>query len=577
MDLVQEKRNERRVVISLSEEEWGARPDRLRVTAWMRCMGEDYPVFEKSFMICGQGDGKGSSPSGGGDFHLEVPYFGCVFFELFLTRGDDLIAHRQKTIHVTADEYYIAPLIASVPVLLFGLKYFSDLPKTTAAGDPIPTVITFSRGGDPLPEELPEHMTVNPYLREEDRGESDFDMLDMQMPKIASYVQELNRGNRRAKFTFFLNDSHLHGVLTGLLWKCGIPGRRRILQFISDGGKSELEFGMMYNWEKTDARKMFLWQVKELIRMRILAAKGKDLPFAVWPWRELERMVWPLLRLNPTARWWVMNRFVRYKANHPGFLRRFRTHRRVWELRPRALWEKVKEEGNLPALHRFLRGEDEVFRRIEEEGRIPVLILGGGPAAREEKTMPVYLKMLSAFLDERHVLVYKKHPGREEGTIDLLRESTGLRLEEADTGAFPEVLLWEHPGAMLAGYASTTFAISGCEDRYLALFGQTGARAESLPETASYAQSIPMFFAFPGMGSDGSVEGQEEKPVLEEPLAALLGDYSEDVCMVELRDHPDHDLGLWEADMEEVSLYRKKEGRYRVSGSRPVGGEGVSE
>ena len=503
MRIAQKERNERIIALTLSQEERKSRPDRIRITGRMTCLGRDYPVLEEEYPLAEK-----SPVDGGEEILFSVPYFGTVRITATLYRGEETLARREEKIHVAADEYFIAPLIATMPVLIFALKYFSDLPRTGEGGSPIPTILTSSRCQDLTREELPEHMYLNPYLGAEDWPPQGGDLLKEQLPKLRQYLRELRRGNPDARFTFFFNDSHLEWLIPKLYWS--IPKKKRRLRLITDGGRTWFFFRKFF--DSPCKPNKVLRRQSEILAITHILSPAHFFPFIrrypTWQIsyfighliQYVEAPAWPLTLREPDAKWWVMSR-ERFQANDLRFLKKFQESEGVEEIDIPELYRKAEEKGNLPELFCLLRYDDRLIREIEEEGKVPVLAQGGNKVNHEN--FPKYLRKLREQLGEEYDLLVKSHPGATEEARTLIEDAeTDGTFKMLYSEAPAELFLLRHPKMLLAGYPSTTFSTSVCPDRHLALFDMSREEAMNDPLTRGYAPTVRWFIPSP----DGEIE-----------------------------------------------------------------------
>ncbi len=174
-------------------------------------------------------------------FTMKAPTYGTFDVELIFTKNGKKITSETTTINVNAEEYNIAPIVATFPVVFFSLS----LPQitTNAEGDPIPTFVSLQRPDAYNWDKLPENVYWQPNLtKAQVEKQTSF---DTKTTKFSDYVRMLYQNNPQAKFNLYVNDAYPKYMLR-LLCANGIPEDQFTLTLLTDGSGTYSHFNSVF-------------------------------------------------------------------------------------------------------------------------------------------------------------------------------------------------------------------------------------------------------------------------------------------------------------------------------------------
>ena len=419
-----------------------------------------------------------------------------------------------KTIKVnlSADEYNIAPITATMPVTIFTLS----LEEITNKGT-IPTFVWFKRSGAWDWGKLPENVyeipvaTPNEFLNSTQRE---------MYKETSAWVKELYEINKNSKFNFYYNDYYAYGWLDATVAN-GIPAENYNVTLLSDGTASFNYFNKNLNNDNFESKYAemkanYLKLKKEVAKKGKITESTKGLTidadtlreYAFVMAKEESNVDWWLTRANGTlgtanltTGGTVYSNYVKPFEGEAIKVKDLKTL--LVKIDPRvdtANAGKTDEEiesmvadrwfkkADLKALYKF---SDTMFEKAEEEHKQVMVILGTWTATEQADYFDNYVKAIKAYYGEdNYVFYYKGHPKNPTDTVEGKRahlESLGLI--DIDSTIPAELIFFFNPEAFGSGYQSSTF-LSVTDEKTCAIIK---VRKDSFNQ--SYKDNVDVFMS----------------------------------------------------------------------------------
>lgn len=384
-------------------------------------------------------------------------------------------------INLSADEYNIAPITATMPVTLFTLS----LDEITNKGA-IPTFVWFKRSGAWDWTKLPQNVYEVPVATAEQFLNSDQNVM---YSSTSKWVKELYEINKNSKFNFYYNDYYAYGWMQATIAN-GIPAENYKVTLLSDGTASFNYFNKHLNnanyASNYEAMKTNYLKLKNEIASKkkyTESSKGFTVDantlreYAFVMAKEEPNVEWWLTRANGTLGTYVVDsatnktvysEFVQPTEGSAIQVKDLKTL--LVKIDPRVNTSnagKTDEEieamvadrwfkkADLKSLYKF---SDTMFEKAEEEHKQVMVILGTWTETEQADYFDNYVKAIKAYYGDNYIYYYKGHPKNPTDTVEGKRahlESLGLI--DIDSTIPAELIFFFNPEAFGSGYQSSTF------------------------------------------------------------------------------------------------------------------------
>lgn len=384
-------------------------------------------------------------------------------------------------VNLSADEYNIAPITATMPVTLFTLS----LDEITNKGA-IPTFVWFKRSGAWDWTKLPQNVYEVPVATAEQFLNSDQNIM---YSSTSKWVKELYEINKNSKFNFYYNDYYAYGWMQATIAN-GIPAENYKVTLLSDGTASFNYFNKHLNnanyASNYEAMKTNYLKLKNEIASKkkyTESSKGFTIDantlreYAFVMAKEEPNVEWWLTRANGTLGTYVVDtatnktvysEFVQPTEGSAIQVKDLKTL--LVKIDPRVNTSnagKTDEEieamvadrwfkkADLKSLYKF---SDTMFEKAEEEHKQVMVILGTWTETEQADYFDNYVKAIKAYYGDNYVYYYKGHPKNPTDTVEGKRahlESLGLI--DIDSTIPAELIFFFNPEAFGSGYQSSTF------------------------------------------------------------------------------------------------------------------------
>lgn len=384
-------------------------------------------------------------------------------------------------VNLSADEYNIAPITATMPVTLFTLS----LDEITNKGA-IPTFVWFKRSGAWDWTKLPQNVYEVPVATAEQFLNSDQNIM---YSSTSKWVKELYEINKNSKFNFYYNDYYAYGWMQATIAN-GIPAENYKVTLLSDGTASFNYFNKHLNnanyASNYEAMKTNYLKLKnEIASKKKYSESSKG--FAIDA-NTLREYAFVMAKEEPNVEWWltrangtlgtyvvdsatnktVYSEFVQPTEGSAIQVKDLKTL--LVKIDPRVNTsnaDKTDEEieamvadrwfkkADLKSLYKF---SDTMFEKAEEEHKQVMVILGTWTETEQADYFDNYVKAIKAYYGDNYVYYYKGHPKNPTDTVEGKRahlESLGLI--DIDSTIPAELIFFFNPEAFGSGYQSSTF------------------------------------------------------------------------------------------------------------------------
>jgi hypothetical protein len=370
------------------------------------------------------------------------------------------------TVGITADEYNIAPVSATLPLSFFSIALFGDSSiRYTGAGqtgDIIPTIILLERPGSYDWDHLPEGVYGLPYVSKADLAyqPGDFaaasDRFRGYVPAMADYVKDLYTMNPAAKFNLYCVDYYV-GIIQQAIYANRIPAGQYTITVMSDGAFSYNKFAEVYagsNPSSTHSSLIAGWNAaKAAAYANGSVSSGFSLNL---PQNCLYAAV--AAEASSGAEWWLARKSdTLHSGDSDAFAITARDNPRVvaFSIANRLAALNNADRVAFKALYNF---SDSYFAEAESSGKDIMMFLGT-TIWLENGLFADYARFTMAFYGDDYIYYYKGHPGTPTGSYpEKQAELDALGVTDIDSSVPAELILFFYPELFLSGYNSSTYA-----------------------------------------------------------------------------------------------------------------------
>lgn len=488
-------------------------------------------------------------------FPLDFATYGKFSVTAKFYKGEDLVGTGDtQTLGVTADEYNLAPISGSFPVLLFSLSLWDV--SSDGNGGTIPTIVMLERTTAYNWDNLPSSMYPMPYIDEAEIGLASGDthsLFNQRSDIFASYVKDLYELNPSAKFNLYINDFHA-GLAHSVIYANGIPEDQSTITFLQDGTFSYNMFNSNYgvpNPQSVNDSLIAAWNnAKEAAYSLGEVSPG-------FAYANPRYSVYAVVSNTPNAAWWITRNDQFSSGDENVFA--LQAKNMVTTKNLGDLFKALSNKGDavvqdFKALYNF---SDEYFSASDLSGKKSMLVLG--TRVSSETDFDEYVRFTQAYYGNEYVYYYKGHPATPTDLYPSKQEQLDrLGMIDIDSSIAAEIILFFYPDISLSGYSTSTF-LSASFEMAGGLYGKTKAQALADP-TCDY--TIMDWFISPM--SSANAEIKSLCPSLD---TSYLVEFSDAVL-----ESADYDIAIWNDVDESISYYRQDNGSYVLV--RTQGGSG---
>lgn len=506
----------------------------------------------------------------GGSFTMDFKDYGkFTTIAKFYKNGQLIQTGDAQTIGITANEYNIAPVSATLPVTFFSLSMWGENNiRYNADGNIVPTFLLLERPNAYNWDNLPEGVYGLPFFSKDDLSyqPSDFGQASSlfrdRSQAMADYVADLYELNPSAKFNLYCVDYYL-GLIQTILYANRIPQDQYTITVLSDGSYSYSQFSSTYSNSspaQTHEDLKAQWeQAKQNAYRNGLADRNFKLDGP-------NRMLYAAVSSEPNAQWWLArpallestgdgNAFGKAaQADYAHVVRVF-IDKKLAALQAQGN-EAISE---FKSLYNF---SDSYFSEAAANGKDVMLFLGT-TVGNEQGTFADYAKFAMTYYGDAYQYYYKGHPGSPTDFYpSKQQELANLDITDVDSSIAAELILFFYPDIYLSGYQSSTYASISNPEMAKGLFWTT--KSAALASTNSDYSIMDWFMSPIGDSTDQAVK----------ELAGNGTNY-----LIEFSDSilntSNFDIAIWNPASETITYYAKNGNGYSfVSSNKPQDKQG---
>jgi|GEM_PF-2965893 Ricin-type beta-trefoil lectin domain. len=489
-----------------------------------------------------------STIDAGGTFTWDVGDYGSWTITGEFRKGRTKVRSLASTsLAVTASEYIIAPITATMPVTMLTTSLWGS---GSVRGDDhsIPVIVQMTRAGQWDWTKLPEGVHTLPYLSKADAvARTGSTYLRGHLTQMRDYIKDLVKLDPDSVIHLYVNDVELRMVQT-LIYANKIPAANYTLTLLSDGGFSYQRFASTYTTADPAATHTTL--VEEWNASKDYAYRTGKVSSTMTTDRARD-YVWAAVKSEPTARWWLTRPSLLIPGT-PNSLTSFATaastDSQVVSVAINTKLNAIKAAGadalaEFRALYKF---SDAYFAKSAVSGKKVMMFLG--TRLTGEASFTDYASFTMKYYGTTYDYYYKGHPATPTPFYpDKVAQLKALKIDDVDSSVPAELILFFNPTIYMSGYPSTTYISVTDPDMAKGLFGLT--KAQGLAST-SPSYSIMKWFMAPKSSYTGAI-------------AALPGDF-----VVEFSDavaaEKGYDLAMWGSANQTITYYKLVDGNYQT-------------
>lgn len=401
----------------------------------------------------------------GGDITYDVGYYGKHEITIKTYKGNSLVDTILKDYIVTADNYNIALLAATMPVTYTSLM-LADAGNTTNPINAIyPTIVTLERADAYNWDTLLPDMTDCPFIDGYKTGNNGA-WWGYFISAYKSYVSYLHGLDPSSRFHFIFNDSDA-SLIPLIAFEAGLTTDEFSTTLISDGTKTYVTFKNAFgNGGENDTSLDKYSELESIWNNVKLKAQAGDSTYmddlkdhaGLFPWlsRYMEDFV-PILINDPDLEIkWVINRNnADVFGNSKIYLEKVESNANVLAIGMKDLLNTLTEEEK-GAFKNLYDLSLEAFDEADKENKQIMIFLGA--KNDETKHLDEFLSFFTNYYGhEDYALFYKGHPGdlsNDNKAKAEIIEKYGW--QELDAQIPAELFYFFRPDCIMGGYGGTS-------------------------------------------------------------------------------------------------------------------------
>lgn len=431
--------------------------DTIVVTATMSYQGVITRTVESSFAL---------DDSSNSTYEMDFSDYGKFTASVsYLLDGNAVKTIDNQTVGVSADEYNIAPISATLPTTFFSLNLWGE----NSIRQTGPTILMMERPNaynwDNLPQSSESLYGVFP-LPLIDRDEisyqpGDFDaasnLFRTRSDAMAAYVRDLVEINPSSRFNLYCVDFYA-GLVQRILYANRIPEENYSITLMSDGSWSYNMFSNMYNAQDAFSQNVRLEEEWKAAKSR--AYENGVVDSAMLDWNYANQYCWAMINTEPNAEWWVARKDLLVSANDGNaFGQSVQNNQKVIQVNiANLLTSNIQSsEQNMQEFKSLYNFNDSYFSEAEANNKQVMLFLG--TRVTSEIAFSDYARFAMSYYGDDYQYYYKGHPGTPtELYPNKVSQLANLGITDVDSSVAAELILFFNPSIFLSGYSSSTYA-----------------------------------------------------------------------------------------------------------------------
>ena len=435
----------------------------------------------------------------------------------------------EKEVSLTADEYIIAPITATMPVTLFTLSL-----KEITNNYTIPTFVWFKRSGVWEYSEMPENVDLIPVCKTDDfiHDTSQNGVYE----KTSKWVKELYELNPNSKFNFYYNDYFPHGWMQATIGN-NIPTSNYKVTLLSDGAGSFFYFNDCFDNDNVDTVYQEMKAEYETLKTQVnttgkYTANSNDYTINS---EELRKYIYIMAKEEANVDWWLTRISGTLAVNNASLYAELESLVQEGSIKVKDLKTLLDafSENEKIELKRLYNFSDTMFEQAKNENKEVMVFLGTWN--QDEVYFNDYVKILKALYGDDYVYYYKGHPKSPTNSIDGKFENLDeLGIIDIDSTIPAELIFFFNPEIFASGYQTSTFYSIDAE-KSMAVFN---IRKDALAE--DYKDNLDCFIS--------KVETTDET------YGSLVT--SQNCYVIEYNNNVNYDIAIYDMSTQEIVYYK---------------------
>ena len=376
-------------------------------------------------------------------FAVDFGDYGKFTVRTEFRKSGKTVASKQQVIGVVADEYNIAPVSATFPVVMFSLSLW-DI-GVNEKGENIPTIVMLGRPSAYNWNNLPENVYALPYFtKDRMKGAADY-------TAFQRYVKELYELNPNAKFNLYLNDIDC-SYIQSVIYANQIPEGHYTITLMSDGSGTYSIFNDVYNVAnpvKKHQELVDFWNnAKENSYKN--GSSGSD-----WGWHAHWECMYAVVTSEPGTNWWVARDNL-FETGDEAFTAEVKNAVTVKNISNMLTELQNKGEDTVREFKNLYDFNDGYFSEAEAQGKKAMMLMG--TYVNNEANFEDYANLTKLYYGDDYLYYYKGHPNTPTGLYPQKAEQLEkLEITDVDSSIAAELILFFNPEISLSGYGTSTF------------------------------------------------------------------------------------------------------------------------
>lgn len=439
-------------------------------------------------------------------------------------------------VELSAAEYNIAPITATMPVTIFTLS----LDSITNEGE-IPTFVWFKRSGAWDWSKLPQGVYKMPIASEAEFMNSKQDVM---YDKTSAWVKELYEINPNSKFNFYFNDYYAYGWLD-MAYGNNLPKDNYSVVLLSDGTASFNYFNQHFDNDNAqteyNAMSAKYHQLVEEVK-RIGSYEENSSVYSVST-EEAREYAYVMVKEEENVEWWLTRINGTMATHNPTVYSEVSTNTKIKVKDLNGLLNALTttQKQGVKTLYNF---SDTMFEKAEKEGKGIMVILGTWTDTENANNFAEYVGATMAYYGNEYVFYYKGHPKNPTNSVEgKLEKLTAMGLIDVDSTIPAELILFFNPEAFVSGYQSSTF-VSAKAEKCCALFNTS--KGVSTGDVMSYKENIQVFMT--KVANDDAT------------YSTIVP--NENCILLEYKNTTKYDVAIYNATNKQIKFYKQNAGTF---------------
>ena len=386
-------------------------------------------------------------------FNMTFPNYGKFTVKLSYYKGSKVAKTESGSATCIANEYNIAPIVATFPVTMFSLNLWKI--SKAEDGSPIPTFVSLQRPKAFNWSNLPSDVYWQPNLtKKQVETQTNF---DTKTAKFADYVKVLYSTNKNAHFNLYINDAYSKYILR-LMCANGIPEANYDVIYLSDGSGTYAKFQEAFSGDNPEEKYQTMAEDWETAKAYAYKTHEVKLPAHYYSSSRYATVV--ANEDDNTTLWVARKNKDTYNSNNSvdgEFVTKYVLgcdSIQQKNIKDFLMALGTNEQAEFKRLYNF---GGQMFEKAETENKKIMMILGSRVTAEPGFEANAKFLQLQYGHDE-YVYYYKGHPATPtEMYPEKKAQLDRLGIIDVNSSIAAELILFFYPQLHMAGYSSSTF------------------------------------------------------------------------------------------------------------------------